>query len=148
MVLGEETRKSGFKLSLLERLQIEYEKCGAAAKDYLITLSTNYRCHKDILAIPHQLFYSGLKCKAKKADPHPNAPYPVLFVCSNLTTNTCSPKIEAQVLLGQVNKFVQNWPRSWGDRKLKEIAVLTSTRPQVRDIAYILCITYHSLICS
>ena len=130
-MLGDEVRRSGFKLSLLERLQMIYEKSGAPAKDYLVTLSTNYRCHKDILAIPHQLFYTGLKCKAKKADPHPKAPYPVLFVCSNLTTSMCSPEIEAQVLLEQVNLFVQDWPKSWGDRKLKEIAVVTSTRPQV-----------------
>ena len=109
-----------------------YEKSGAPAKDYLVTLSTNYRCHKDILAIPHQLFYTGLKCKAKKADPHPKAPYPVLFVCSNLTTNICSPDIEAEVLLDQVNIFVQDWPTSWGDHKLEEIAVVTSTHPQVQ----------------
>ena len=133
-MLGDETRESGFKLSLLERLQIEYEKIGGPALDYLVTLSTNYRCHKDILAIPHQLFYSGLKSKARKADVHPKAPYPLLFICSNLTTDVCSPETEAHVLLEQVNFFVQHWPRSssWGDYDLKKkVAVVTSTRPQV-----------------
>lgn len=133
-MLGNETRASGFKLSLLERLQIEYERIGGPARDCLLTLSTNYRCHKDILAIPHQLFYSGLKNKSRKADPHPKAPYPLLFLCSNLTSNVCSREIEAHILLEQVSIFVQHWPRnnsSWGDYEPKKIAVVTSTRPQV-----------------
>ena len=113
---------------------MEYEKIGASAKDYLLTLSTNYRCHEDILAIPNQLFYSGLTSKAQKADPHPEAPYPLLFICSNLTSDVCSPDIEASVLLEEVNFFVQHWPsnRSWGNYDLKKIAVVTSTYPQVR----------------
>ena len=134
-MLGDETRDSGFKLSLLERLQMEYEKIGEPAKDYLLTLSTNYRCHEDILAIPNQLFYSGLKSKAQKADPHPKAPFPLLFICSNLTPNVCSSEIEADVLLQQVNFFVQHWPidsHSWGDCDIKKIPVVTSTYPQVR----------------
>ena len=134
LVLGDETRESGFKLSLLERLQLEYEKIGGPAKDYLLTLSTNYRCHKDILAIPHVLFYSGLKSQARKADPHPKAPYPLLFVCSNLTSDVSSSELEAKILLDQVNFFVENWPTdnsSWGEFELDKIAVVTSTRPQV-----------------
>lgn len=134
-MLGEETRQSGFKLSLLERLQLEYENIGEPARDYLLTLSNNYRCHKDILDIPHQLFYSGLTSKARKAEPHPKAPYPLLFVCSNLSTDVCSPELEAQVLLDQVNYFVEHWPRnnaSWGDCDLNKISVVTSTRPQVK----------------
>lgn len=136
-MLGEETRENGFKLSLLERLQMKYEEIGQPAKDYLVTLSNNYRCHQDILAIPHQLFYSGLKSKALEADPHPKAPYPLLFICSNLTSNVCSPEIEAHILLEHVNFFVQHWPsknRTWGDYELKKIAVVTSTRPQVRSL--------------
>ena len=132
-MLGDETRESGFKLSLLERLQIEYDKIGGPALDYLVTLSTNYRCHKDILAIPNQLFYSGLKSKAPRADLHPKAPYPLLFICSNLTSNGCSCEVEAHLLLDQVNFFVQHWPSnsSWGNYKLEKIAVVTSTYPQV-----------------
>lgn len=134
LVLGDEARDNGLKLSLLERLQMEYEKIGESAKEYLLTLSTNYRCHKSILAIPNQLFYSGLTSKAQKADPHPKALYPLLFICSNLTSDACSPDIEASVLLEQVNLFVQHWPsnnRSWGNYDLKKIAIVTSTYPQV-----------------
>ena len=132
-MLGDEARQSGFKLSLLERLQEKYKEIGKPARDYLVSLSTNYRCHKDILAIPHKLFYSGLESKAQKADPHPKAPYPLLFICSNLTSNVCSPEIEAEVLLEQVKFFVQHWPKnsSWGEYELNKIAVVTSTRPQV-----------------
>ena len=100
----------------------------------MLTLSTNYRCHEDILAIPHQLFYSGLKSKARQANPHPKAAYPLLFICSNLTSGVCSPEIEARILLEQVGIFIQHWPKhdsSWGDYEPKKIAVVTSTRPQV-----------------
>ena len=113
---------------------MEYEKIGGPAKDYLITLSTNYRCHKDIIAIPHQLFYSGLKSKALNANPHPKAPYPLLFVCSNLTSEVCSPELEAKVILDQVNFVVKHWPKndsSWGDYDLHKTSIITSTRKQV-----------------
>ena len=135
-MLGEEARDSGFKLSLLERLQMEYKKIGGRANEYSITLSTNHRCHKEILAIPHQLFYKGLKSKAYKAIPHPQAPYPLLFVCSNLTSDVHSSVSdqEAQLLLEQVNNFVghRSWPHEqWGKYDISNIAVVTATRTQV-----------------
>ena len=126
---------------MLERLQVEYKKIGETAEKYLITLSCNHRCHKDILAIPHQLFYTGLQCKAYKAETHPLAPYPLLFICSNLSPDSCSPEVEAQVLLDEVNKFTQSWPEndSWGAYDLQRIAVITSTRQQVwYDIAIVI----------
>lgn len=134
-MLGDEARENGLKLSLLERLQLVYDSIGDPAKDYSKTLSTNYRCHKNILAIPQQLFYSGLRSKARKSDLHPQAPYPLLFVCSNLTSDVCSPEVEAKVLLEQVDFFVKHWPgrsSSWGDCNLQKIAVVTSTRSQVK----------------
>lgn len=136
LVLGEEARDSGFKFSLLERLQMEYNKIGGRTNEYSITLSTNYRCHKHILAIPHQLFYSRLKSKAYKAIPHPQAPYPLLFVCSNLTSDVLSSvgDQEARLLLEQVNAFVgqRTWPKEqWGEYDLNSIAVVTATRTQV-----------------
>lgn len=119
---------------------MEYEKIGEPAKDYLLTLSTNYRCHKEILAIPDQLFYSNLMSNAKNAKLHPKTPYPLLFICSNLTSDVCSPEIEASVLLEQVNIFVQHWPvdDSWGAYDLKKVAVVTSTYPQVRPFLHVL----------
>ena len=115
---------------------MEYSKIGGRTNEYSITLSTNYRCHKHILAIPHQLFYSGLKSKAYKAIPHPQAPYPLLFVCSNLTSDVLSSVSgqEARLLLEQVNAFVsqRTWPQEqWGKYDLGSIAVVTATRTQV-----------------
>ena len=136
LVLGEEARDSGFKISLLERLQKEYNEIGGRTNEYSLTLSTNYRCHNHILAIPHQLFYNGLKSKAYKAIPHPQAPYPLLFICSNLTSNVLSSVSdqEAQLLLEQVTAFVdqRTWPKEqWGKYDLSSIAVVTATRTQV-----------------
>ena len=135
-MLGEEARDSGLKFSLLERLQKEYNKIGGRTNEYSMTLSTNYRCHKHILAIPHQLFYNGLKSKAYKAIPHPQARYPLLFVCSNLTSNVLSSTgdQEARLLLQQVNTFAgqHTWPQEqWGKYDLSSIAVVTATRTQV-----------------
>ena len=139
-MLGYEARDSGYRMSLLDRLQIEYMKIGGRASEYSITLSTNYRCHKDILAIPHQLFYKGLKSKAQKASPHPLAPYPLLFVCSNLTPDVCPSDVEAQILLEQVNHFIgHNWPsEQWGKYDISNIAVVTATRPQVCMYLYLM----------
>jgi hypothetical protein len=126
---------------------VEYEKIGGLAKDCLLTLSTNYRCHEDILAIPHQLFYLGLKSKARQASPHPKAAYPLLFVCSNVTSNVCSSEIEARILLEQVSMFIQHWPKndsSWGNFDPKKIAVVASTRPQVLQVyTHVFAINIH-----
>lgn len=133
LVLGDEAHNSGLKLSLIERLQIEYEKISGPANDYSLTLSTNYRCHKDILAIPHQLFYKGLKSKPLKAVLHPKAPYPLIFVCSSLTSNMCTAEVEARILLEQVQIFAgNNWPHhEWGEYDPNSVAVVTANRPQV-----------------
>lgn len=112
---------------------MEYEKIGGLANEYSVTLSTNYRCHKDILAIPHQLFYKGLKSHAHKAVLHPNARYPMLFICSNLTSEICSADVESRILLEQVKIFIgDNWPqKEWGNYDLASIAIVTATHPQV-----------------
>lgn len=111
---------------------MEYKRIGGLANEYSVTLSTNYRCHEDILAIPRHLFYKGLKSNAQKAALHPKATYPLLFVCSNLTPNECTGNVEAQILLKQVKFFIgENWPQEWGEYDLTSIAVITATRPQV-----------------
>lgn len=132
-MLGQKARNGGLRLSLLERLQMVYKNIGDKANGYTLTLSTNFRCHEDIVAIPHQLFYNGLKSKACEAIPHPQAPYPLLFVCSNLSSNLCSSELEAQLLMEQVNAFIgRHWPRQcWGKYDISKIAIVTATRPQV-----------------
>ena len=119
-----------------------YSKIGERSNEYCVTLSTNYRCHEHIQAIPNQLFYSsGVKSRAYnyKAITHPQAPYPLLFVCSNLTTDVL-PSVsgeEARLLLKQVNNFVDrcSWPDEWGNYDLSSIAVITATRTQVCGLA-------------
>ncbi len=132
LVLGDEAREHGLKYSLLERLQLLYEKCGGDALQYMWFLNTNYRCHKDIMKIPNELFYeSTIKPHTIEACVHHLAEYPLVFVCSSLTLSV-NGHLEARILLDSVKHFVVvNWPKSWGKKNLTRICLVTSTRTQV-----------------
>ena len=132
LVLGEETRENGLKYSLLERLQGLYTMHGGLALEHMISLNTNYRCHKDLVEIPNKLFYDGkIKSHPKDAQPHPLAPFPLIFVCSSLTTNV-KAELEAQLLLEQIEKFVlSNWPDCWNKKNRKDICLTTASQYQV-----------------
>ena len=70
-------------------------------------------------------------------DAHPEAPYPLLFVCSSINasaecTSRDSDVTEAELLLNQVSKFVNAWPeREWMECKLETICVMTTSSNQV-----------------
>ena len=137
-MLGEEARENGLKYSLLERLQMLYEKCGGQALDYVVSLNTNYRCHKDIVEIPNQLFYENMIKRPLNAhhDHHPDATFPLLFICSSISSTT-DDELEAQLILQQVEKFaVHSWPSNWGKRDLTKICLVTASRPQVIWFTY------------
>lgn len=135
-MLGEEAREYGLKFSLLERLQDLYQQCGGNALEHMVSLNTNYRCHKEIVKIPSELFYeSKIKIRPQSASAHPQAKYPLVFVCSALTMgvdNKCEANVEANVLLRQLENFVVlNWPDSWGEKDLSKICLVTASRTQV-----------------
>ena len=71
-------------------------------------------------------------------DAHPDAPYPLLFVCSSINSSAkCTSKdsdgIEAELLLNEVMRFVHVWPeREWMERKLDTICIMTTSSNQVR----------------
>ena len=134
LVLGEEARMNGLKFSLQERLQELYKQCGDNALQHMVSLNTNYRCHKDIVRISKELFYeSKINSCPRNASAHPQAEFPLLFLCSS-TTLSENCKLEAQLLLQQIKKFaVSNWPKQkWGNWDPAEICLVTATRTQVR----------------
>ncbi len=133
-MLGEAARENGFKYSLLERLQVLYKKHGGLALQHMVSLNTNYRCHKDLVKIPNELFYeSNIKsCSPHDAFPHPKAAFPLIFVCSSLTAEV-DCQLEAKILLEQVQYFaMSHWPSSiWGKQDLQTIGLATASQTQV-----------------
>lgn len=134
LVLGEKARKNGLKYSLQERLQGLYKQCGGNALKHIVSLNTNYRCHEDIMKIPNELFYgSKIKGNPLNALPHPGAKYPLIFVCSALTSKLeCN--LEAELLLKEVKRFMASWPSQWGYKDLSKIGLVTASRTQVYTI--------------
>ena len=134
-MLGEEARENGLKYSLLERLQVLYNECGGQALDHMVSLNTNYRCHKDIVEIPNQLFYENT-IKRPHHDHNPGATFPLLFICSSISSTTDN-NVEAQLILQQVEKFtVHSWPSNWGERDLTKICLVTASKTQVIWFTY------------
>ena len=150
LVLGDEAQENGLGLSLLERLHKRYETLGRVAQQHTVALLTNYRCHSGILLLPSSLFYgSTLQCRVPEDSAHPDAPYPLVFVCSSLdasvqSVNKDTDESEARVLLQQVSRFVTNWPRNWGRQDLSKICIMTPSTNQVSIVAWI--VVYVSIV--
>ena len=98
-------------MSLLERLLAAYSEAGGCNADYIAHLSTNHRCHKDILELPSKLFYGSSLYPMASAGTVPGSPYPLLFVCSSVTdphlTKKDTSDDEAKLLVDQFRLFCQ-----------------------------------------
>ena len=123
------------KYSLLERLQELYKQCGDNAMQHMVSLNINYRCHKEIVRIPSELFYeSKIRIHPQCASAHPQAKYPLIFVCSALKSHV-DQNFEAKLLLTEARSFVAlNWPNQWGRKDLSKISLVTASRTQVIDL--------------
>ena len=142
LVLGEEARENGLAVSLLERLHKYYGGLGGAAKCYCATLVTNYRCHSAILSLAERLFYKmSLRCGVAHSQTHPDAPFPLLFVCSSIVDTVQSVKCntnmnEAKIVLKEVAKYAEKWPvHGWGPKDLTQTSFISPTRSQVRPLS-------------
>lgn len=138
LVLGEKPQKHGLSKSLLERLYDLYHELGEVAMPYIAHLSTNFRCHRAILNLAQQIAYKmPLKCEVKDHTAHPDASFPLRFVCTDLDANVNSTessinKNEASVALEEASKFFMKWPATtWGKRDLRQICFLSPCRGQV-----------------
>lgn len=84
LVLGEKPQECGLSISLVERLGNLYmrERPDISAKCHK-TLTTNFRCHPDIIKLSGELFY---KVKlTSRVKPHEEAPFPFYFICSDVS---------------------------------------------------------------
>lgn len=137
LVLGEAAIKNGLGQSLLERLHTAYndESLADASTTHCATLLTNFRCHHAILSLPSYLFYDSSLITAAEAVTHlhPQATYPLYFICSDLSNRkeVHDNKFEVTLLLQKMDKFVQNWPKEWGIKDLSKICMMTTTSHQV-----------------
>ena len=111
-MLGDDPQKFGLGISLLERLLQAYKDAGETSSAYIAQICNNYRSHKDILELPSQLFYSSSLKPMSKAITHPDAPYPLIFVCSSVAdpvpvADDINIK-EAEILIGQFHRFCKS----------------------------------------
>ena len=109
MVLGDKPQQHGLGISLLERLLAAYSEAGGCNANYIAHLTTNYRCHKDILELPSELFYGSSLHPMSSALMVPGTSYPLLFVCSSVADPRPSKEdtyeYEAQLLIEQFRQF-------------------------------------------
>ena len=150
LVLGDEAREHGLKLSLLERLHQKYrdEKLAEFSMKHTASLLTNYRCHHALLSLPSYLFYdSALVTAAKSATClHPKAGFPLHFICSSLADDIKKIKdskneLEASLLLKEVLKYIDEWPTlEWEDKDPQKVCIMAATANQVKTEAIL--VTY------
>jgi hypothetical protein len=141
-VLGEEVRKQGLAVSLLERLHNSYQK--ANLDSFQAELLTNHRCDSAILRLPSTLFYN---CNVKSSvldQPHPDWKYPLQFVITSLEMGVeCkwikdgelqgAVRAEMEAVKQLVQQCADNWPTGeWGEKDLSLICVMTPTRSSER----------------
>ena len=137
LVLGEEPRKHGLKISLLERLHDLYCALGDVAKPYFAHLCTNFRSHQQILNLACQVAYKmPLECKVPDHSAHPDAKFPLQFVCTNVDADVNAiessiNEIEVKAALKKAADIFMKWPMNWGKRDLSQICFLSPCRGQV-----------------
>ena len=89
-----------------------------------------------ILRLPSNLFYDCcLLTRSRDSDPHPKAPYPLVFVCSSMeeahTNKNAWDTEEAQKVLQFASHYLHTWPKSWGKFAESEVCILASSHQQV-----------------
>lgn len=122
---------------MLERLLKAYTDADGCNADYIAHLSTNYRCHKDILDLPSQVFYDSSLISMSTATTVPDAPYPLLFLCSSIADphpiKEDTNEYEAMLLVDQFHQFSRK-----GDTPSFQSGTcfMALSRRQVSDIAH------------
>ena len=86
--------------------------------------------------LPSSLFYqSTLQCRVPDSKSHPDAPFPLSFVCSSIEEQENSIQgtniEEIEVLLKEVQKYFKEWPRNW-DENDNRVCIMSPSANQVR----------------
>ncbi len=154
LVLGDEAQRNGLAFSLLDRLYQHYRGIGGAADSYSATLITNYRCHQGIVKLSEKLFYGiPLECAVPADTTHPDAPFPLAFVCSSVDDRSQIENAhgyyenEASIAVEEVDRYtdVRKWPHQWGERDMSQFCLISPTRYQVYNLISIHCFCYYRI---
>lgn len=131
LVLGEEARENGLKVSLLERLKAHYRAIGDKANYLQANLTENYRCHKHILKFASEMFYKSSVMQSSVTDTIHSLygfAFPLVFVCTSAedinTYNKTVNKKEAVILMDMLSQNLKHILE-------KKVCVMSSSRGQV-----------------
>ena len=136
-MLGDKAQNNGLGISLLERLHDLYSKMLLSSTQcHSVTLLTNYHCHNGILMLPSSLYYqSTLLCRVKDYEAHHLSPFPLNFVCSDISDSdkptVGTNEVEAEVLLKEVQKYFTKWPKHWGKEERSKVCIMSPSADQV-----------------
>ena len=92
-----------------------------------------------ILRLPSILLYEcSLLPRAADSVPHPEAPYPVMFICSSMdksqTNMSASDIDQARLVVEKANQYLSQWPDCWGTFHADQVCILARTHQQVRSL--------------
>ena len=137
VVLGEEAINYGLADSLVERLYNCYcDNDNNQQCPWVFNLLINYRSHEAIMRLSSNLFYNSTVVSNSDSKLHPYTCYPLHFVCTSLEDGAfvdvsdinCD---EANILLNEVKKYTEPWPKQWGKREKSSVGIVASSRNQV-----------------
>ena len=131
LVLGEEARENGLKVSLLERLKALYQSIGAKANSHQANLMKNFRCHKLILEFASKMFYRSTVKPSHVTlhiqSPH-GFPFPLVFVCTSVNKiDNYDQSVNEQEAVNLMDMLRQHHRENRG----RQICVMSSSRAQV-----------------
>ena len=92
-----------------------------------------------ILRLPSILLYEcSLLPRAKDSVPHPEAPYPVMFICSSMDKSQSNIRAfdpdEARLVVETANRYLSQWPDCWGKFYADQVCILARTHQQVSTL--------------
>lgn len=140
-VFSPQAKKWGFQVSLQERLFYDYQRRedGSKLDPHLILLTENYRSNERVLQFSSDMFYGGELTSGSDQPLHPQ--FGPLVFYSALGKEEIEESHASYRNLAEVNEVVKRvkelcdcWPKEWGTKNLKQIAVVSSYSYQVSTI--------------
>jgi len=138
LVLGEKAMNYGLASSLIERLYDHYNNSGNNHQPcpWIFNLLINYRSHEAIMRLSSNLFYNSTVVSKSDSKLHPHTCYPLHFVCTSLADGKFQNVSdvhddEADIILSEVKKYTEPWPKQWGKREKSSVCIVASSRNQV-----------------
>ncbi|XP_068761782.1 3'-5' exoribonuclease HELZ2-like isoform X3 [Montipora capricornis] len=140
-VFSPQAKKWGLHVSLQERLFYDYEsrRSGSLPDASVIFLTENYRSNEGLLQFASDMFYGGGLSSGSSQPLHPQLG-PLVFYAAlgkeEIEENHASYRNLAEVneVVKRVKELSDFWPEEWGPKDLKQVAVVSSYRYQVKTI--------------